>query len=41
MEPNKGDKRYVQRGKKGKFTSHQVDVGSISRSTLEGQDGRE
>jgi hypothetical protein len=26
-EPHKGDKRYVRRGKGGKFTSKQVDVG--------------
>jgi hypothetical protein len=26
-EPHTGDKRYVRRGKKGKFTSRQVDVG--------------
>jgi hypothetical protein len=26
IEPH-GDKRYVRRGKKGKFTSRQVDVG--------------
>jgi hypothetical protein len=27
IEPHKGDKRYARRGKKGKFTSRQVDVG--------------
>ena len=27
IEPHKGDKRYVRRGKKGQFTSHQTDVG--------------
>jgi len=26
IEPHAGDKRYVRRGKKGKFTSRQVDV---------------
>jgi hypothetical protein len=26
-EPHTGDKRYVRRGKKGKFMSRQVDVG--------------
>jgi hypothetical protein len=27
IEPHKGDKRYVRRGKKGQFTSRQTDVG--------------
>jgi hypothetical protein len=27
IEPHKGDKRYVRRGAKGKFTGKQVDVG--------------
>jgi hypothetical protein len=27
IEPHKGDKRYVRRGKKGEFTSRQPDVG--------------
>jgi hypothetical protein len=27
IEPHKGDKRYVRRGKQGRFTSKQVDVG--------------
>ena len=27
VEPRKGDKRYVRRGKKGQFSSRQVDVG--------------
>jgi hypothetical protein len=27
IEPHSGDKRYVRRGKGGKFTSKQVDVG--------------
>jgi hypothetical protein len=27
IEPHAGDKRYVRRGKKGKLTSRQVDVG--------------
>jgi hypothetical protein len=26
-EPHTGDKRYIRRGKKGKFTSRQADVG--------------
>jgi len=26
-EPHKGNKRYVRRGKKGQFSSRQVDVG--------------
>ena len=28
VEPHKGDKRYVRRGKKGQFTSRQTNVGS-------------
>jgi hypothetical protein len=32
IEPHKGDKRYVRRGKKGKFTTRHADVGrSLSR----------
>jgi hypothetical protein len=27
IEPHKGDKRYVRRGKKGQFTTDQTDVG--------------
>jgi hypothetical protein len=27
IEPHKGDKRYVRRGKQGRFTSRQVEVG--------------
>jgi hypothetical protein len=27
VEPHKGDKRYVRRGKKGQFTSRQTNVG--------------
>jgi hypothetical protein len=27
IEPHKGDKRYIRRGKRGQFTSRQVDVG--------------
>jgi hypothetical protein len=27
IEPHKGDKRYIRRGKGGQFTSKQVDVG--------------
>jgi hypothetical protein len=27
IEPHTDDKRYVRRGKKGKFTSRQVEVG--------------
>ena len=27
IEPNPGDKRYVRRDEKGRFTSDQVDVG--------------
>jgi hypothetical protein len=27
IEPRDGDKRYIRRGKKGKFTTRQVDVG--------------
>jgi hypothetical protein len=27
VEPHKGDKRYVRRGKKGQFTSRQANVG--------------
>jgi hypothetical protein len=27
IEPNKGDKRYVRRDERGRFTSDQVDVG--------------
>ena len=27
IEPHKGDKRYVRRGERGKFTSKQVSVG--------------
>jgi hypothetical protein len=27
IEPHEGDKRYVRRGRKGKLTSRQVDVG--------------
>ena len=27
IEPKKGDKRYVRRGKSGRFASSQVDVG--------------
>jgi hypothetical protein len=27
VEPHKGDKRYVRRGKKGQFTSRQTKVG--------------
>jgi hypothetical protein len=27
IEPHKGDKRYVRRGAKGRFTQKQVDVG--------------
>jgi hypothetical protein len=27
IEPREGDKRYIRRGKKGKFTTRQVDVG--------------
>ncbi len=27
IEPNEGDKRYVRRDKKGRFTESQVDVG--------------
>jgi hypothetical protein len=27
IEPHKGDKRYLRRGKKGRFSSEQVDVG--------------
>jgi hypothetical protein len=27
IEPHKGDKRYVRRGKTGQFTKSQVDVG--------------
>lgn len=32
IEPHTGDKRYIRRGSKGKFTAQQVDVGrSLSR----------
>jgi hypothetical protein len=27
IEAHKGDKRYIRRGKRGQFTSRQVDVG--------------
>ncbi|MDB5451930.1 MAG: hypothetical protein JWO33_508 [Caulobacteraceae bacterium] len=27
IEPNKGDKRYIRRGKDGQFTENQADVG--------------
>jgi hypothetical protein len=27
VEPNKGDKRYIRRDEKGRFTSYQVDEG--------------
>jgi hypothetical protein len=27
IEPHKGDKRYIRRGKDGEFTGNQVDVG--------------
>ena len=27
IEPHKGDKRYVRRGKKGQFANRQTDVG--------------
>lgn len=27
IEPNEGDKRYVRRDEKGRFTTDQVDVG--------------
>jgi len=27
VQPRKGDKRYVRRGKRGQFTSRQTDVG--------------
>lgn len=32
IEPNPGDKRYIRRDEKGRFTDDQVDVGrSLSR----------
>lgn len=35
IEPNPGDKRYVRRDEKGKFTEDQVDVGrSLSHDKL-------
>jgi hypothetical protein len=48
IEPHEGDKRYVRRGRKGKLTSRQVNVGrSLSADrrskakTLESQDNGE
>ena len=41
IEPNEGDKRYIRRDAKGRFTSQQVDVGrSLSQEARQAARGQ-